>query len=68
MLVAYKAKSAHQIDTVISILVYETESAGKTLSGERAVLRVKERMDGKRRNVDLNEAGMCYTTVFIMNK
>lgn len=40
----------------------------KTLSREIAVLRVKERMDGKGWNVDLNEAGMCYTTVFVMNK
>ena len=40
----------------------------KTLSGEITVLWVKERMDGKGWNVDLNEAGMCYTTVFIMNK
>ena len=40
----------------------------KTLSREIAVLRVKERMDGKGWNVDLNEASMCYTTVFIMSK
>jgi len=29
VLAAYKTKSAHQIVTVISILVYEAESAGK---------------------------------------
>ena len=68
MLVAYKAKSAHQIDTVISIWYMKQNQQVKTLSGEIAVLRVKERMVGKGWNVDLNEAGMCYTTVFIMNK
>jgi len=37
----------------------------KTLSGETAVLCVKERMGGKGWNVDLNEAGMlCYNIYY----
>ena len=36
----------------------------KTLSGETAVLWVKERMDGKGWNVDLSEAGMLYYNIY----
>jgi hypothetical protein len=68
VLCAYKAKSAHQIDNVTSILVYEAEAAGKDSQWGNSSVTGEWGMDGKGWNVDLNEVGLCYTTVFIMNK
>jgi hypothetical protein len=68
VLCAYKAKSAHQIDTVTSILVYEAAAASKDSQWGNSSVAGEGEMDGKGWNVDLNEGGLCYTTVFIMNK